>query len=212
VYNQKIMSLFEKPKNVGIIKCADGVGEAGNIEIGQLVKIYIRIEDEVIKEAKFKAYGGVITIASASVLTSLIKDMSIDALVSGGEEGVTLASVVPMVKAMLFAPAADSEVEDRSLKFSDLLQAENQIATILNTISTLDFNKLSASVTISVGADGKLSGVSVKLDVKVSTYVATEGEEAVVVVDGSIELGIAITYTQPVDVVFAIPEEAKEVA
>lgn len=141
-----------------------------------------------------------------------IKDMSIDALVSGGEEGVTLASVVPMIKAMLFAPAADSEVEDTSLKFSDLLQAENQIATILNSISALDFNKLSASVTISVGADGKLSGVSVKADVKVSTYVATEGEEAVVVVDGSIELGIAITYTQPVDVVFAIPEEAKEVA
>ena len=66
--SQKVLSLFEKPQNVGIIKLADGVGEAGNIEIGQLVKLYVKIENEVIKDAKFKAYGGVLTIACASAL------------------------------------------------------------------------------------------------------------------------------------------------
>ena len=78
MYNEKILSLFEKPKNVGIVKCADGMGEAGNVEDGQIVKIYIRVEDEVIKEAKFKAYGGVLTIAGACELTNLIKDYMVD--------------------------------------------------------------------------------------------------------------------------------------
>lgn len=76
--SQKVLSLFEKPKNVGIIKLADGVGEAGNIELGQLVKLYVKIEDETIKDAKFKAYGGVLTLACASALTIIVKDMSID--------------------------------------------------------------------------------------------------------------------------------------
>ena len=78
MFNQKVLSLFEKPQNVGIIKLADGVGEAGNLELGQLVKLYVKIEDETIKEAKFKAYGGVLTIACASALTILVQDMSID--------------------------------------------------------------------------------------------------------------------------------------
>lgn len=78
MYNEKILSLFEKPKNVGIIKCADGMGEAGNVEDGQIVKIYIRVEDEVIKEAKFKAYGGVLTIAGACEITLIIKDYMVD--------------------------------------------------------------------------------------------------------------------------------------
>lgn len=78
MFSQKVLSIFDKPKNVGIIKCADGVGEAGNVETGQLVKLYIRVKDEIITEAKFKAYGGILTIACASYLTTLIKDMTVD--------------------------------------------------------------------------------------------------------------------------------------
>ena len=78
MYSKKVLSFFEEPSNVGIIKRADGTGEAGNVEIGQVVKLYVKVENEIIKDAKFKAYGGVMTIASASALTNLIKDMSID--------------------------------------------------------------------------------------------------------------------------------------
>ena len=78
MFSQKVLSIFDKPKNVGIIKCADGVGEAGNVETGQLVKLYIRVKDDIITEAKFKAYGGILTIACASYLTTLIKDMTVD--------------------------------------------------------------------------------------------------------------------------------------
>ena len=78
MYNEKVLSLFEKPKNVGIVKCADGMGEAGNVEDGQIVKIYIRVIDDVITEAKFKAYGGVLTIAGACEITNMIKNMTID--------------------------------------------------------------------------------------------------------------------------------------
>ena len=78
MFNEKVLALFDKPKNVGIIKCADGVGESGNVENGQIVKIYIKVQDEIIQEAKFKAYGGIVAIAGASVLTNKIKDLSID--------------------------------------------------------------------------------------------------------------------------------------
>ena len=78
MYSEKVLSLFEKPKNVGIVKCADGMGEAGNIEDGQIVKIYLKIVDDIIQEAKFKAYGGVLTIAGACELTNIVKNLAVD--------------------------------------------------------------------------------------------------------------------------------------
>lgn len=78
MYSEKVLSLFEKPKNVGIVKCPDGMGEAGNVEEGQIVKIYIRVVDDIITEAKFKAYGGVLTIAGACQITKMIKDLAVD--------------------------------------------------------------------------------------------------------------------------------------
>lgn len=78
MYNEKLLTLCDKPKNVGIIKHADGVGEAGNVESGQLVKLYLKIENDIIIDSKFKAYGNILTIGCASCLTNLVKNMTLD--------------------------------------------------------------------------------------------------------------------------------------
>lgn len=77
MYSDKIMQAFANPKNVGIIKGADGVGEATN-DLGEVVKIFISVEKNIIVDAKFKAYGGVLVIAGATTLTAYIKNKSLD--------------------------------------------------------------------------------------------------------------------------------------
>jgi nitrogen fixation NifU-like protein len=67
------MEIFANPKNVGMIKCADGVGEAEDKVCGDVIKVYFKLEDDVISEVKFKAFGGVTTIASGYALTEIIK-------------------------------------------------------------------------------------------------------------------------------------------
>lgn len=78
MYNQKIMEIFANPKNVGMIKGADGVGEAEDAVCGDIVKVYFKLENDVISEAKFKAFGGVLTIASAYALTEIVKNKTIE--------------------------------------------------------------------------------------------------------------------------------------
>lgn len=77
MYSDKIMQIFANPKNVGIIKGADGTGEVTN-EFGEVVKIFLSVEDGIIKDAKFKAYGSVVMIATASTLTSMLKGQFLD--------------------------------------------------------------------------------------------------------------------------------------
>ncbi|MGN1227012.1 MAG: iron-sulfur cluster assembly scaffold protein [Christensenellales bacterium] len=77
MYSDKIMQIFANPKNVGNLKGADATGEASN-EFGEVVKIYLNGEDGIITDVRFKAYGGVVAIASASVVTTLIKGKFLD--------------------------------------------------------------------------------------------------------------------------------------
>jgi nitrogen fixation NifU-like protein len=72
MYNQKVMNEFENPKNVGIIEDADGIGTVGNPSCGDIMQIFLKIEDEVIKDAKFKTFGCAAAIATSSVATGLI--------------------------------------------------------------------------------------------------------------------------------------------
>jgi len=77
-YNKKVMAYFLKPKNVGEIKNADGIGEVGNITCGDIMKVYIRISKnkqgkEFIKDIKFKTLGCAAAIATSSVITELAK-------------------------------------------------------------------------------------------------------------------------------------------
>lgn len=72
MYNRKIMALFANPKNVGIIQGASGIGQYTNQNTADVYKIYLKIEDEVIVDASFKAFCGADGIAVCSVLTDML--------------------------------------------------------------------------------------------------------------------------------------------
>ena len=72
MYSKKVMEHFTNPRNVGEIENADGVGEVGNAKCGDIMKIYLKIEDEIIKDVKFKTFGCGSAIASSSMSTELI--------------------------------------------------------------------------------------------------------------------------------------------
>ena len=73
LYSEKVMDHFRNPRNVGVIEDADGVGEVGNAKCGDIMKMYLKIEDEVIKDVKFETFGCGSAIASSSMATELIK-------------------------------------------------------------------------------------------------------------------------------------------
>ncbi len=73
LYSEKVMDHFRNPRNVGVIEDADGVGEVGNPKCGDIMKMYLKIEDETIKDVKFETFGCGSAIASSSMATELIK-------------------------------------------------------------------------------------------------------------------------------------------
>ena len=78
LYTDIVMDHFSNPRNVGEIKDADGVGEVGNMKCGDIMKIYIKVEDDVITNCKFKTFGCGSAIASSSVTTEMVIGKTID--------------------------------------------------------------------------------------------------------------------------------------
>ncbi len=73
LYSEKVMDHFRNPRNVGMIENADGIGEVGNAKCGDIMKIYLTIEDDIIVNVKFETFGCGSAIASSSMATELIK-------------------------------------------------------------------------------------------------------------------------------------------
>ena len=73
LYSEKVMDHFANPRNVGVIEDADGVGEVGNAKCGDIMKIYLKIKDNVIDDVKFETFGCGSAIASSSMATEMIK-------------------------------------------------------------------------------------------------------------------------------------------
>ena len=73
LYSEKVMDHFQNPRNVGVIENADGVGEVGNARCGDIMKIYLQIENDVIVDVKFETFGCGSAIASSSMATEMIK-------------------------------------------------------------------------------------------------------------------------------------------
>ena len=73
LYSEKVMDHFRNPRNVGVIENVDGVGEVGNAKCGDITKIYLKIENDVIADVKFETFGCGSAIASSSMATELIK-------------------------------------------------------------------------------------------------------------------------------------------
>jgi len=73
LYSEKVMDHFRNPRNVGTIENADGIGEVGNAKCGDIMKIYLKIENDRIADVKFETFGCGSAIASSSMATEMIK-------------------------------------------------------------------------------------------------------------------------------------------
>ena len=78
MYSAKVMDHFTKPRNVGEIDNANGIGTVGNARCGDIMKVYVYIEDEQIVDVKFKTFGCAAAIATSSMATELVKGKSVD--------------------------------------------------------------------------------------------------------------------------------------
>ena len=73
LYSEKVMDHFRNPRNVGVIEDANGIGEVGNAKCGDIMKIYLKIENDVVEDVKFETFGCGSAIASSSMATEMIK-------------------------------------------------------------------------------------------------------------------------------------------
>ena len=73
LYSEKVMEHFRNPQNVGSMEDADGIGEVGNAACGDIMKVYLKIEDDIISDVKFETFGCGSAIASSSMATQMIK-------------------------------------------------------------------------------------------------------------------------------------------
>ena len=73
LYSEKVMDHFRNPRNVGTMENADGIGEVGNAKCGDIMKIYLKIDNDIITDVKFETFGCGSAIASSSMATELIK-------------------------------------------------------------------------------------------------------------------------------------------
>lgn len=78
LYSEKVMDHFRNPRNVGVLEDANGVGTVGNAKCGDIMKMYLKIEDEIVKDVKFETFGCGSAIASSSMATELIKGKPVE--------------------------------------------------------------------------------------------------------------------------------------
>lgn len=78
MYSEKVMDHFSNPRNVGEIENPDGVGEVGNAKCGDIMKIYLKIENDIIRDVKFKTFGCGAAIATSSIATEMIVGKTVD--------------------------------------------------------------------------------------------------------------------------------------
>ena len=78
MYSEKVMDHFANPRNVGELTDANAVGEVGNAKCGDIMKIYMKIEDNIIKEVKFKTFGCGAAVATSSMATEMVKGKTVE--------------------------------------------------------------------------------------------------------------------------------------
>ena len=77
LYSEKVMDHFKNPRNVGVIENAYGIGESGNAKCGDIMRIYLKVKDDIIEDVKFETFGCGSAIASSSMATEMIKNKPI---------------------------------------------------------------------------------------------------------------------------------------
>ena len=120
MYSEKVMDHFMHPRNVGEIADASGVGEVGNAKCGDIMKMDIKVENDVITDVKFKTFGCCAAIATSSMATEMVKGKSIDEALQLTNKAVAEAlDGLPPVKmhcSLLAEQAIHAAVEDYQKK------------------------------------------------------------------------------------------------
>ncbi len=78
MYNEKVMKVFQNPKNVGEVENYDAIGTVGNASCGDIMQITLKIDNDIITDAKFKTFGCAAAIATSSTATEMIKGKTLD--------------------------------------------------------------------------------------------------------------------------------------
>ncbi len=109
MYTDKVMDHFSNPRNVGEIEDANGVGEVGNASCGDIMKIFLKVEDNIIKDVKFKTFGCGAAIATSSMVTEMAIGKTLDeALVLTNEAVAEALDGLPPAKMHCSNLAADA--------------------------------------------------------------------------------------------------------
>ena len=132
-YSEKVMDHFQNPRNVGKIENADGVGEVGNAKCGDIMKIYLKIDDGIITDVKFNTFGCASAIATSSMATELIKGKPVsEALELTNKAVVEALDGLPAVKihcSVLAEEAVKAAVKDyydkNGIEYDPALFVEN---------------------------------------------------------------------------------------
>ena len=116
MYSEKVMDHFSNPRNVGEIPDANGVGTVGNAKCGDIMKMYLKVEDGVIKDVKFKTFGCGAAIATSSMATEMVKGKTLEEALQLTNKAVAEAlDGLPPVKmhcSLLAEEAIHAAVED----------------------------------------------------------------------------------------------------
>ena len=98
-YTEKVMDHYENPRNVGIVEDANGIGVVGNPACGDVMKLTIRVENDIIVDARFKTFGCGAAIATSSMVTEMVKGKNIEEALEISNKGVMEAlGGLPKVK------------------------------------------------------------------------------------------------------------------
>ena len=116
LYSEKVMEYFKNPRNVGEIENPDGIGHVGNPVCGDIMDLYIKVNDGIIVDAKFKTFGCGAAIATSSMVTEMVKGKTIDEALEISNRAVAEAlDGLPPVKmhcSVLAEEALKSAIED----------------------------------------------------------------------------------------------------
>lgn len=133
-YSKKVLKHFRKPHNLGKIKNADGVGEVGNLSCGDVMKLYIKVENNIIVEVKFETYGCAAAIATSSITTDLVKGKTIEeALAMTNKQVIDSLDGLPPIKihcSLLSVDALNEAIYDylkkNNKKIPDFLEKRHE--------------------------------------------------------------------------------------
>ncbi len=130
MYSEKVMDHFANPRNVGEIDNANAVGEVGNAKCGDIMKIYMDIEDDIIKDVKFKTFGCGAAIATSSMATEMVKGKTVEEALSLTNKAVMEAlDGLPPEKihcSVLAEEAIHSAIEDYNRRLGKVGENENK--------------------------------------------------------------------------------------